>query len=109
MLEDSEEAPTGRVAFSIAEFCKRNRISAPTFYKLKNAGRGPRIMDLGQRAQRISLQAEADWQRAMEAAANSEAAQLEKARRKAMATQGNKASVASPKRVSNRAKKKRAA
>jgi hypothetical protein len=46
-------------AFSIAEFCARNRISLSTFHKLKNQGQGPRLMCLG-RAIRISIEAERD-------------------------------------------------
>jgi hypothetical protein len=48
---------------SIAEFCKRNSISRAYFYKLKNQGKGPRMMATN----RISDEAEVDWCRMMEA------------------------------------------
>jgi hypothetical protein len=59
-------------AFSIAEFCARNRISPSTFHKLKNQGRGPRLMFLG-RAIRISIEAERDWRAAREQPLGAEA------------------------------------
>lgn len=62
-------------AFSIAEFCARNRISLSTFHKLKNLGRGPRLMCLG-RAIRISVEAERDWRAAREQAIGVEAKEI---------------------------------
>src|SRR4029079_11103948 len=62
-------------AFSIAEFCARNRISLSTFHKLKNQGRGPRLMCLG-RAIRISIEAERDWRAEREAPLGLEAKKI---------------------------------
>lgn len=53
-------------AFTIKQFCDRNNISLPKFYKERNAGRGPRLMHLGGRAIRISIEAERDWRVAQE-------------------------------------------
>ena len=64
-------------AFSIAEFCARNRISLSTFHKLKNQGRGPRLMCLG-RAIRISVEAERDWRSAREQPTGAEARQRDR-------------------------------
>lgn len=58
-----------RASFSINEFCARNGISRATFYNLKRAGIAPRVMVVLGR-QLVSAQAEADWQRDREAAAD---------------------------------------
>ena len=52
--------------FSLVEFCARNRISKTTYHKLTNEGRGPRVMRYGH-VVRISLEAEREWRKAMEA------------------------------------------
>jgi hypothetical protein len=67
-------------AFSTAEFCERNKISLSTFFKLQRENRGPRLMKIGH-ISRISIEAERDWRRAMEAEAASEAARIEHQRR----------------------------
>jgi hypothetical protein len=55
-------------AFSIDEFCARHGpISRAYYYKLKNAGLGPREIKLGARVL-ISAEAAADWRREREAA-----------------------------------------
>lgn len=90
-------------AFSIPEFCVRNRICGSTFHKLKNAGQGPRIMYVGS-AQRISIEAERDWRAARERPSPAEARRLEveatqrREKTKAMARRA----VASPEHVSKR-------
>ena len=38
-----------RDSFSIAEFCRRNSISVPLFYKLKAEGKGPETFYVGVR------------------------------------------------------------
>jgi hypothetical protein len=90
-------------AFSVAEFCLRNRISPTTFHKLKREGRGPRVMWLGA-AQRISREAEADWRRAREAEAASQDAELERQRRQEFTSRIGKLAAASPSHVSKRRK-----
>lgn len=59
------EAP--RAAFTIKEFCKAHRISEAMYFKLRDAGLGPREMRAGRRVT-ISLEAATDWRRAREAA-----------------------------------------
>jgi hypothetical protein len=54
-------------AFSISEFCRRNRISVQLFYKLKPQGVMPRTFRLGARVL-ISREAAAQWRREREAA-----------------------------------------
>lgn len=57
-------------AFSITEFCRRNRISVQLFYKLKPQGLMPRTFRLGARVL-ISREAAAAWRRKREAASRS--------------------------------------
>lgn len=54
-----------RAAFSVNEFCAAHTITKPLFYKLVKNGQGPRIMKAGTRTL-ISIEAAADWRRAME-------------------------------------------
>ena len=54
-------------AFSITEFCRRNRISVQLFYKLKPHGLMPPTFRLGARVL-ISREAAVVWRREREAA-----------------------------------------
>jgi hypothetical protein len=54
-------------AFSIHEFCRRNRISVQLFYKLKPQGLMPSTFRLGTRVL-ISREAATAWRREREAA-----------------------------------------
>jgi hypothetical protein len=92
-------------AFSIAEFCARNRISISTFHKLKNLGRGPRLMCLG-RAIRISVEAERDWRAAREQPSSVEAKRRaqDAAWRSIAAKRAGNLAVQSPRHVSKRKK-----
>jgi hypothetical protein len=58
-------------SLSIAEFCRRNRISVQLFYKLKPQGLMPPTFRLGARVL-ISREAAAAWRREREAAAQAE-------------------------------------
>src|SRR4029079_5824108 len=84
-------------AFSIAEFCARNRISLSTFHKLKSQGRGPRLMCLG-RAIRISIEAERDWRASREKATGAEGQAVirDAQRRSASARQAGISAAKSP-------------
>jgi hypothetical protein len=90
-------------AFSIGEFCARNRISLSTFHKLKNQGRGPRLMCLG-RAIRISIEAEREWRAQREQPDMHEAAGIARQAeaRAAAGRRAGKLAVASPRHVSKR-------
>lgn len=61
-------ATTVPTALSIDEFCERNRISRALFYILRKEGGAPRVMKVRGRTL-ISVAAEHDWQRQMEATA----------------------------------------
>jgi hypothetical protein len=87
-----------RVAFSIQEFCFRNNISPPTYHKLKRAGRAPKEMRLGPALVRITLDAEAQWQRARTNAPN----EPEIARAVARSRKAGQLAVQSPLHVSKR-------
>jgi hypothetical protein len=54
-------------AFSVTEFCRRNRISVQLFYKLKPQGLMPPTFRLGARVL-ISRETAAAWRREREAA-----------------------------------------
>lgn len=54
-----------RDAFTIPEFCEAHRISQSTYYKLRNAGLGPREMR-SLRKVTISVEAAALWRRERE-------------------------------------------
>jgi hypothetical protein len=52
-------------AYTIKEFCRAHRISEGLYYKMQNAGEGPRVMEVGTR-RLISQEAAAAWRRARE-------------------------------------------
>lgn len=90
-------------AFTVAEFCARNRIGLSTFHKLKNQKRGPRMMYLG-RAIRISIEAERDWRAERERPEGAEAKLIAR-ETKARVVAGRRAgslAAASPRHVSKR-------
>ncbi|WP_066501018.1 hypothetical protein [Bradyrhizobium macuxiense] len=66
----SEKAPapaTPLAAYTIPKFCEAHDISERFYFKMRDAGLGPREMRIG-RAVRISLKAAADWAEAREKA-----------------------------------------
>lgn len=65
---DRIEARVPRAAFTIKEFCEAHRLSEAMYYKLRNAGLGPREMRAGRRVT-VSLEAAIDWRRSRENAA----------------------------------------
>jgi catalase (peroxidase I) len=80
------------------EFCFKKRISPSTFHKLKRQGLGPKQDYLG----RIPPEAEDAWDELMASLAESEAAKLEAARRRAQAAEAGKIAAASPRHISRR-------
>lgn len=59
--------PVSRGAYTIPEFCEAHRISQSMYFKLRNAGLGPRVMRAGRRVT-ISMEAATAWRRAREKA-----------------------------------------
>jgi|RhiMetdeSRZDD1v2_1073273.scaffolds.fasta_scaffold3709399_1 hypothetical protein len=55
-------------SYTINEFCTAERISRAMFYKLRAAGKGPRIFYVGDHP-RISHEARIEWRRQLEAEA----------------------------------------
>jgi hypothetical protein len=88
-------------AFSVQEFCARNRISLSTWFKLQRTGRAPRVMRFGHVA-RISIEAERDWRKAMEDEAAGAEAKLEQARRVEYLAQLGKRAAKSPDHPANK-------
>jgi predicted DNA-binding transcriptional regulator AlpA len=54
--------------FTIDEWCQKNRLSRSTFYKLKKAGKAPRLAKVLE-AVRITEEADKEWVKAREAEA----------------------------------------
>ncbi len=54
-----------REAYTIPEFCEAHRLSQSMYFKLRNAGLGPREMR-ALRKVTISMEAAAEWRRARE-------------------------------------------
>ena len=52
--------------FTIREWCERNRISQPFFFKIQREGIGPRTIRIGRRVL-ISREADEAWRREREA------------------------------------------
>ncbi|WAJ27043.1 hypothetical protein [Antarcticirhabdus aurantiaca] len=64
-----------KMAFGIREFCERNSISTPTYYKMKAQGLGPSEMRFGS-VVRVSVEAEAAWRAARSAPGEAEREQV---------------------------------
>ncbi len=60
-------AANERDAYSIPEWCKRNRFSVSFYHKLQKQGLGPRVIRIGRRTL-ISCEAAEEWRREREAA-----------------------------------------
>jgi hypothetical protein len=95
----SQIDPSAKVAFTVPEFCIRNGLSRAKYRKLKAAKRGPREMRYGFNTIRITLDAERDWQRAME-----QDAEEFDAKATARAVKAAAASVDSPRHISKLAR-----
>jgi hypothetical protein len=77
-LIENVQASAPRAAYTISSFCEAYAISPRMYFKMRDAGWGPREMGIG-RAVRITFDAAADWALACE--------QLRKDRQKAIATE----------------------
>jgi len=93
-------------SYTIREFCLAERMSTPTYYKLKNLGLGPREMRKGA-AISISHRARLDWQLARENPTGAEAEAVREAedglRNRSRAAAAK--SIKSPRHVSRRDEK----
>jgi hypothetical protein len=103
-LNDDATLPS----YTIGEFCIAEKISPPTYYKLRHLGLGPREMHIGA-AVRISHDARLDWQRARE---NPQGAELEAVRsaaegRRQRSHAAIKRALASPRHISKRRRQPR--
>lgn len=65
---DRIEVRVPRTAFTIKEFCEAHRLSEAMYYKLRNAGLGPREMR-AMRKVTVSIEAAEEWRREREKAA----------------------------------------
>lgn len=61
----NKTATPAQGAYTVSDFCAAHGVSRGMLYKLWEAGKGPRAMHVGRR-RLISVEAAADWRRAME-------------------------------------------
>ena len=92
-----EGRPIYEPSYSIQEFCAVERITAPTYFKLRNQGLGPKEMRMG-RIIRISHTERLRWQKQREKPTEAQRETDEKLRERARAI--SQKAVASPKHVS---------
>lgn len=84
-------------SLSIREFCFAEGISPTTFYKMRQAGHGPREMRVpGSSAVRISPEARRDWHVYLEQLAATEEVEQDRKQRIAKTSQAGRAGAASP-------------
>ena len=88
-------------ASTIGEFCKRQRISKPLYYKIRGLGLGPKEMRFAG-VVRISHAAESDWQKAREnpTEAEAEAVARTASARRTRAVKAAAKAIASPAHIS---------
>lgn len=84
-------------SYSIQEFCAAERITAPTYYKLKKLGLGPKEMRMGT-VIRISHTERRRWQRQREQSTEAQRETDENLRERARTISAK--AVASPKHIS---------
>ena len=91
------------LALSIAEFCRIEKISKATYYKLKRLGIGPRERRLPRtRVTRITPEARREWRARMEQHDVEAAAAKEFERRAVQASHAGKLAAKSPLHISKR-------
>jgi hypothetical protein len=94
-------------AYTAEQFCEAHGISMSSFRKMRREGWAPQIMMFGTRHM-ISRESAREWRKAREEEANSEAAQLEHARRVEHGKIIGKKAAESPYHVSKIGKRKKA-
>jgi hypothetical protein len=92
------------------EFCEAEKISLPTYRKLRDLGLGPRTYNIpGTTLERITAEARHEWQQRMKQLTEERAAEIEQERkhRSEQAAILGKLAVASPKHPQAKAMRKR--
>jgi len=90
-----------RKVYDVDDFCLAHAQSRSKYFEQKREGCGPEVMDMGSQ-DRISVEAAAKYRQAREAASNSKAARLARARRVELAKTAGRKSGQSPSHVSKR-------
>ncbi len=86
---------------TIAEFCRKERISRAAYYDLRKRGLGPDVFEIpSTRIKRITPESHAAWRERMAELAKSETARLEAARRRELAKAAGKKAAASARHIS---------
>jgi hypothetical protein len=86
----------------IREFCKVEKFSLAFFYELERRGLGPKMLEVPGTNVRRVVESHESWRARMAEHAKSEAAQLERERRREIASTAGKAAAASPLHISKR-------
>jgi hypothetical protein len=63
-----DSTSSARPSFTVDEWCRHRKVCRATFHNLQKRGGGPKIMRVGRRVT-ISAEANEEWRRAHEAAA----------------------------------------
>jgi hypothetical protein len=104
-MTTNAEVSNREQSYTISEFCALERISHPTFYKLKGLGLAPREMRGPLNTVRISHAARLDWQAMMEKPSDAAAKTAEAIRKRAQAAV--RKSAASPNHISRKPDRRR--
>ena len=95
-------------SFTITEFCKLEKISLASFFKLKRLGLGPDVLIVpGTNIHRVTPASRKAWHLRMAELAQQEAAALERSRRVEHAARAGKAAAKSAAHHSNRGRRDR--
>lgn len=90
-------------SFTISEFCMAERMSLPSYYKMKGLGVGPAELVIpGTKMIRITADARRAWHKRMDELNQSKAAKLERERRRAQTVEAGRIAAASPRHHSKR-------
>jgi hypothetical protein len=100
-ITDDNVTPEIDKAMTIRDFCVAEHLSLPSYFKIRKMGLGPRETRVpGTNIIRISAHARAEWHTRLDEMRQSEAAELEAARRYAQTVEAGKRAVASASHVS---------
>jgi hypothetical protein len=107
MVEQS--AAPAPESYTIREFCRLERISEASFFKMARLGVGPKVLTIpGCAIKRITVKAREDWHRKIELLDRSPTVRQEQARRREGSRRAARIAIKSAKHVSNLTSEQRA-
>lgn len=89
-------------SYTIAEFCEAERMTEPSYFKLRDLGLGPKEMRGPLSMVRIAHSARLEWQQRMQSASDHPAVQKTAKMLSARGRKAAAAAVASPNHISHR-------